>query len=237
MKKLFLFFAGIFSVSSYVSAQDGCMPLFPTTQGTVMVTSNYDMNNNLLSTMTYRVNDAYDYSSGSSTQMGFTYMDNTGQVRGTGNIDASCNDGYFSLRMDVSDTTPFMMNALAQNTELIGNFLDYPSSFDSMDPFSTSPFTMDGGEYTVKSKSDDVSDIRVKVYNRRYETSEIVNTPAGSFNASKISFNYDVTRDGTTMRYKGVEWISPNAGIIKTETYDSNGNRINHSELTTFREA
>jgi len=237
MKKLFLFFAGIFSVATVANAQDGCMAFFPTEPGTIMVSTNYDSSDNMLSTMTYRVNESYDYMSGSNTQIGFTFADNTGRVTGTGNLDASCNDGDFSMKMNIIDSDPYMMNTLAQSTELVGNFLDYPNTFSNIsDPFNMSPFQMDGGEYTIKSKGDNRDDIRVRVYNRQYEKSEIVNTPAGSFNASKVSFDYDVTRDGQTVTYKGSEWFAPNAGIVKTETYDKSGNRLNYSQLTTLRQ-
>lgn len=236
MKKLLLLLVSILFISSHTRAQDECMAFFPTTPGTVLVTSNYDADNNLMSTMTYRINDSYDYTSGSNTRMGFIFMDNTNSVCGTGNLTAGCNNGFFSMKMEVADASPYMMDALAQNTELIGNFLDYPNNYDNMsNPFDMSPFDMDGGEYIIKSKDEKSDDIKVRVYDRKYEKNETVTTPAGSFDASKISFSYDVTRNGKTMTYKGTEWFAKNAGIVKTETCDKGGNAICHSQLTTLK--
>lgn len=59
MKKLLFTLGIVISSSTLLMAQDDCMAFFPTNEGAVLINKSYDANNNLLSTMTYRVDKSY----------------------------------------------------------------------------------------------------------------------------------------------------------------------------------
>jgi len=231
MKKFFLFLSLTFSSALFLNAQD-CSGFFPTDEGTVMISSNYDANKSLLSTMTYRVGKTYNNALGNSSTIAYVLKDASGKVMDDGNIDASCQDGVFYMKMNNMGMLPEMMGTITDQTELIGDFLDYPNTFAD-EPFNQT-FAMTGGEFTIRSKADKKADTRVRVYNRHYEGNEKVTTPAGTFDASKISFDFEVTKNNKTMTYKGTEWYGMNAGIIKTETYDTKNNLLSYTELSTL---
>jgi len=233
MKKLILSLAVIFSFSLLVTAQDDCMAFFPTDEGTVLVSSSYDASQNLLGTMTYRVNKTYNYADGTQTSIGFTLTDKNGNTIDNGNMLASCMDGNFFLKMNNMGITSDLMSYLTSDTELVGDFLDYPNVFSDL-PYDPT-FQMSGGEFTIRSKTDKKASVRVRVYNRKYEKSESITTPAGTFNAAKVTFDFEVTQNQKTRMYKGAEWYAMNAGIVKSETYDSNNNLMNYTQLTEIR--
>lgn len=237
MKKILVLFFSIFSATTLLTAQNGCLQFFPTNEGSVLTTKTYDAQDNLLNTMTYRVNRVNDNMLNNTSDIGFTMFDNFNNVVSTASISTSCNDDMFSLRMVNRGYSPEVVKAMTNNTELIGYFLDYPNIFNN-DLFSSSPFTMGGGEFTIEDNSDKKDKVNVKVYNRKLERSEKVSTPArsDSFDAYKITFDFDVTEDKKTTEYKGVEWYAPKYGIIRSETYDKNKNLLTKTELTTLRE-
>ncbi|MCD7901213.1 MAG: hypothetical protein LUH22_15500 [Bacteroides sp.] len=235
MRKNFIFLLTMIMGAGVANAQD-CIQFFPASEGSILTTKTYDSGDNLQNTMIYRVNNVSDNAVNNYMEIGFTLMDNDDTAVSNANIEASCNNGVFNLKMVSKGYAPEMVRAMTTNTELIGYFLNYPNVFNS-DPFSNSPFAMDGGEFTIEDNSDRKDKVRVRVYNRQLEGQERVITPArnDSFNAYKITFNFDVTIDGETLELKGKEWYAPNYGIVRSETYDKNDNLINKTELSTLR--
>ena len=234
MKKLFILACAALFTFSVSKAQSDCMALFPSNKGAMLINKTYDASNNLLRTMTYTVINSYSNVSGEDIQMGFTLTDNNGNTIDKGTIDARCDDGIFYLKMINRGMAPEVMNILGQDTELVGDFLDYPNTFAD-EPFD-STFKMDGGEFTIRSKSNKKDWMSVKVSDRQYEKNESITTPAGKFDASKIKFNFETFKDKKTTRYSGVEWYASGAGIVRSETYDSKGKLVNYTELTTLQD-
>lgn len=237
MRKILFFSAILFSVNM-ATAQTDCMGFFPETQGTVLETTTYDVAKQPLRSMVYRVNEVNTNVLGNNMQVSFTMMNNDGSVMDAGNIDADCMDGNFRMKMSSRALTPEVMNILSTSTELVSNFLDYPNIFNTdMDPFA-SPFVMTGGDFTIQSNNDKKDDIRVGVRNRQYEGNERIYVPArrDSFDAAKVTFDFEVTENGSTKQYKGIEWYSTNFGIIRSETYDNNNTLLNTTLLTTIKE-
>lgn len=237
MKKILLFFASILATSSMLVAQDNCMQFFPNNPGTVLISKTFDAQNNLLSTMTYHVNKVSDYASGSNTEIAFALSDMNGKTIDSGNLEAYCNDGNFYMKMMNRSMTPEVMKSFTTNTEIVGDFLDYPDVNDEVYLSEDGPFKMEDGKFTIHSKSDKKDQATVRVYNRQYIKNEDITTPAmeNPFHAAKVTFNFEVTKDNMTTQYKGVEWYAANAGIVKAETFDNNNNLLTTTLLTTLQ--
>ncbi|WP_029904352.1 hypothetical protein [Prevotella sp. 10(H)] len=238
MKKILLMFVSLIGVTGLAVAQDDCMQFFPNTQGAQLVNTTYDAQNNMLSTMTYTIDKVYDYQDGTNMQIGFTMTGKDGSTIDTGTMNASCMDGSFRMNMINRGMTSDIMNAMTTDTELVGDFLDYPNVFNEDNEPMESPFTMDGGQFLVQSKSDKKEWVKVNIYNRQYVGDENITTPAKSapFHAAKVTFDFDVTKDGKTTTYKGTEWYAMNSGVVRAETYDKDGNMMTSTILTTLKD-
>ncbi len=235
MKKIFLGIATVITSAGTISAQD-CMSLFPNNKGAELVTQSYDAQNNLVSTSRYTVMESYDNSIRSTSNINFQMTDKTGNVIDQGQLETNCDDDNFRMKLVSKADSPAVIRMLASNTELVGNYLDYPNVFSSFP--GDDMFSMEPGEFTVYSKEDKKDFVKVNIRNRQYEKSEKVNTPAGEFDASKISFMYDVYDNSNkeTTTFKGVEWLSSGAGIVRSETYDKDNNLLNYTVLTTLKD-
>lgn len=236
MKKIFIPLFTIIMGTGMMNAQTDCIQFFPGTEGSTLTTKTYDANDNLLNTMVYKVKEVSDNTVMNNMEIGFTMMDGNNNTISNANIDASCNDGMFSMKMVNKGYSPEIIRAMTTNTELVGYFLDYPNVFNN-DPFNDSPFSMEGGEFTIEDNSDKKDKVNVRVYNRQLEGTERIITPArnDSFDAYKITFDYDVNYSGETVKLKGIEWYAPNYGIVRSETYDKDGNLVNKTVLSDMR--
>lgn len=233
MKKKLLLFISALALTGLVRAQDSdCMAFFPENPGAILISKSYDAKKNLQYTTTYKVLTANDNYDGADSGIVFVITDSKGKAIDQGNIETECDEGVFFLKMVNRAMSPDIMGYLGQDTDLVGEFLDYPNTFADT-PYE-GDFQMDGGEYTVQSKEDKSERLRVRVYNREYEKNEKVTTPAGTFDAAKISFYFDVYKDKTTVTYKGIEWYALRAGIVRSETYK--GDQLqSYTELTTLK--
>lgn len=96
---------------------------------------------------------------------------------------------------------------------------------------------LDDGQMTIKVSSKQgfpIMTMTVKVYNRKVEAIENMTTPAGSFECAKITYNLD-TKVGLSMNLKGVEWVSKNVGVVRSESYNSKGKLQGYTLLTSIK--
>lgn len=232
MKRFIFTMLLILVFTSMAYAQSNGMLLYPKTEGATMVTRNYDANDNLRFTTTYIVQE----SSETDIKMSYSVTNNAGQVVEQGNLDAYFQNGNFYLKTVGRSTCPEIDEMLASNTQLIGSYLDYPNTFD-MNPFD-GVFEKEGAEFTVRDKDEKKDFINVRVYNRSYKKNEKITTPAGTFDASKISFYVEVYDNETkeTKRYKNTEWYALGAGIVRTESFDHKDNLVSYTVLESLEE-
>jgi hypothetical protein len=72
------------------------------------------------------------------------------------------------------------------------------------------------------------------VFNRKVEAVENLTTPAGTFECYKIS--YDIaTKMMVNVKAKATEWYSNGVGMVKSETYSTDGKLIGSNVLTALK--
>lgn len=237
MKKLVFSLLAGFACAGMASAQSDCMALFPDTKGTTWMTKCYDAQDNMLGSTIYMVQDYNESVSGPETRITYTSMDAIGEVTSQGELDAYCTNGDFFMKSksQVADTD--LSRMVSSNINLLGSFLDYPDTFNDAYPFDGT-FQMDAGEFTIEPKGDKKDALKVRVYNRSYDKNEKVTTPAGTYDASKITYNVEVYNNNTkkTETFKNTEWYALGAGIVRSESHNSNNQLVSYTVLTEMNE-
>jgi hypothetical protein len=79
-----------------------------------------------------------------------------------------------------------------------------------------------------------IMNMTINVSNRKVEAVENLTTPAGTFECYKISFDV-ATKMMINVKSKGVEWFAKGIGMVKNETYDSNGKLLGSNVLTSIK--
>lgn len=237
MKKLSILAVSIVACLGSAFAQDDCNYLFPNTKGTTMTTQCYDAQNHLMGTTTYMVSDENQNALGSSTEIAYSVKDTMGNIVNAGTIENTCEDGDIFIKTTSKAEMGDVTRMLSSNINLLGSYLDYPNTYDPMNPFDGS-FNQGEADLTLKLKDKSMKPVRVRIYDRNFEKNEPITTPAGTFDTSKISFMVEVYdgNDKTTKKYKTVEWYSLGKGFIRSESYDDNNQLTNYTVLTAMNE-
>ncbi len=108
--------------------------------------------------------------------------------------------------------------------------IEIPSQFDINTVLKDA-----GVQMKVTNQGMEFAMVDVKLNNRKVVAKETVTVPAGTYVCYKMS--YDITMEmktmgfPMTMKMKGIEYLSENAGSVKTEQYDDKGNKMGYSEL------
>ncbi len=234
MKSLvsFLYFV-IISTSLLMAQNDECFEFFPTKKGATLVNKSYDAANNLICTTTYWVTKSDESTWGKAVEVNYSVTDNNDKVIDNGILKARCEDGVFYMSLSNKAFRPDIVKLLGTETELIGDLLDYPDVFGSNDPFYGN-VQRNEATFTIQSKKDKKKLITVRVSDRNYVKTEPLMTPAGNFYASKVTFNIETKRDKVTTNYKCIEWYAPNAGVVRSETYDKDDKLFRYNVLVSI---
>lgn len=236
MRKLILSFAaGLIGLGS-ASAQSDCNSLMPKEKGSVMITKCYDGKDNLVATTKYTVKEYNENQVGSNSQISFAVTNASGKTIGNGTLEAYCENGSFFMKAKNALIDPSFDQLLSSNINLVGGVLDYPDTFNK--GTFEGPFQMESGEFIIEPKGDRKHMTRVSIYNREYKKNEKVTTPAGTFDAAKITYNVDVysAKDKTTLKLKNIEWYAFGYGIVRSESYNKNHTLEYYTVLSEYTE-
>jgi hypothetical protein len=74
--------------------------------------------------------------------------------------------------------------------------------------------------------------IKSTISNRKVASIEKLSTPAGTFNAFKITYDIETHMGFITVKSSAAEWYCKKYGLIKSENYNKRGKLQSYSLLT-----
>lgn len=205
-------------LGSVLYAQE-CFNFFPTKDRAILEYKLYDQNNSLRGIILYKTS-----TSEGKIDVNYIVEDSREKILDNGTVNSYCENGVFYL--DIMNHVSMLDGYYKRNNECIGDFLDYPNTFDPKNTI-TNNFSLKGAQFVVKDKDTKQIIASIKIENRIYEKNEQINTPIGNILAAKVNFSYEVTLEGITKIYRGIEWYAPQLSIVRSELYEN-------EELTSF---
>ena len=118
----------------------------------------------------------------------------------------------------------------AGKINITGNDMEIPSN---LKPGDVLPDT--NIEMTLKMGFMNIN-MSANVTDRKVEAQEKVTTKAGTFDTYKITNTVTANAMGMKTSTKSAEWIAKRIGMIKTESYDNEGNINSYTELISIKE-
>lgn len=226
MKTSFCFFISILVISSFAksNAQD-CTFYFPHKQGAEIVMKSFNEKDKVTSMNKSKVLEV----NGTTIKIESETFDEKEKPVMKSNYSVSCKDGEF-----VMDLSSYLKGV---NMDAYKDMEVKVETEDMHMPSTLKPGdVLDDGEMIMKIGNQGITimTIKVKVYNRKVESLENITTPAGTFECAKITYNVD-SKVGFSVSLKGVEWISKNVGVVKSETYNSKGKSQGYTLLTSLK--
>ena len=227
MKKLVLL-TGLILFGWTLSAQE---TFFPTKEGTVLTYKSFDKKGKETSGVKYTIKD----------------------VKGSGdNIDITCKVESFDAKEEMvysdeitiqqrGDKMYFDMGnflnkaAFQQNgeipatVEITGNSMEIPLKAEAGQTLPDASVTMAMKMGFINMK------MSANITNRKVEGWEDLTVKAGTFNCCKFSGDVNATAMGINMKSKNTDWYAKGIGMVKTVSYDKNGQLQSTTELIDLK--
>jgi hypothetical protein len=213
MKKLIFLFTIFFAAGSI--AQD-CKNLYYLQSGKTIEMTIYGKKGNLNGRQVYTVSNVSNTPTGVSSTINSEMFDKTGKSIAKATNNMVCNKG--ALMMDMKMFIPAQQMEQMKTADASGStsYLEYPADMKAGDKLKDAEFNMD---YTANGIA---SNINVNMTERSVLGKENVSSPAGSWDAFKITYKsrirMKVAGIGIPVNMDVTEWYVPDFGVVKTES-------------------
>jgi len=140
-----------------------------------------------------------------------------------------CENGV--LKMDMSQMIPQeTMDGLSgmemsiEQTEMV-----IPSTLKAGQKLADASIKM-----TVTSNGMAIMTITVNITDRKVEKMESVTTPSGTYNSALLTYKSSMKMGFMNTTTTSKDWLSPEVGLVKSESYDKNGKLMGSRILSEF---
>jgi len=228
-KNLALFFVLLF-LGSLTQAQLDCSNYYPLVEGTSFQYTSYDKKGKLEGTSDYKV--AHVENSGSETvaQMTIHLSDNKGKEVMESNYKITCTGS--GIKIDFKSLIPSQMleQYKEMDIDLSGTDIELPNDLSVGQQLDEANVTMN-----VKMAGMNMKTI-VNMVNRKVEKKENLSTPAGSFECYVIFSENESQIMGMKKTFPSRLWLAEGVGMVKQESYKTNGDVMSTTTLTKFEQ-
>ena len=227
MKKILLFIVYFFALISVCAAQ--CNEFYTITEGSEWEFENYNGKGKLTGKNHQKVTQFEKTGTGFKAIINSILYNEKGKELRKGDLEYTCNNGiiYIDMRSFIPEEQyksfgSFEVKVESENLELPSKLVAGQTLKDGMVTVTAinSPFPMK---------------MTVSITDRKVEGKETITTPAGSFDCFKISSKTLVkSQMAITMNlnFTNVEWIAPQAGLVKSESYNKNDKLAGYTVLS-----
>jgi hypothetical protein len=211
-----------------VLAQD-CPTYYPDMVNAQLEYKHYDKKGGLAGSSIQKVTDIKK--SAGSTEISVTVesFDAKGKSQGSANLKARCTGGVYYIDMKNYMNQQSMESYKDMEMKIEGGNLEMPSSMKAGDILKNGDMKM-----SFSSSGMTIMTMTINISNRKVEVVENLTTPAGTFECYKISFDV-ATKMMVNVKTHGVEWLAKGVGMVKSETYSTDGKLLGSSVLTALK--
>ncbi|MCB0705317.1 MAG: hypothetical protein KDC34_08410 [Saprospiraceae bacterium] len=227
MRILFLF-CSLFFLYSGLQAQNDCSGYFPFEEGSYFVQNSYDHKGKLSSTTRHEVNFLMDSDEGTEAQVDLTIWDEKGEEVAKSDYLVTCIDG--DLVLDMRSITANMMEIAMEDMDI-----DIETSGMVLPAKLNVGDKLDDAYSIVKVGTNGmvIMTTRMDVTDRKVIGSELLTTPAGTFNCMVLTSNTRSKAMITTMEFETKQWFAEGHGMIRSESYRK-GKLESYTEMVEF---
>lgn len=199
---------------------------FPQKTGAVREMTNYDKKDKMTGRMVQEIVDK-DVSNGDiSLTVETLIFDEDNEELNRSTITIGCSGGVFKI--DMKNYLGEMLEAYeSMEIEMQGDNLLIPGKLSVGDE-------LPDGNINIQVRSSGITMVNmdVTIENRKVEAKEEVTTEAGTFDCYKISYDTVSKTKMITVSTSGIEWMAPDVGAVKSESYNKKGKLTGYSLLT-----
>lgn len=232
MKKVFLLFIAAF-ITEILIGQD-CQNFYYLTDKAVIEMTVYDRKGEATGRQQWKVTDVKSAGNGYTSHVASTFTDAKGKEGVTANGVFRCENGVFQADMRMAMPQQQMEAYKDMEVKADEVYIEYPHNMASGQKLKDGTFKME-----IYNKDALATTLNYTLANRVVEGKEKVTTPAGSWDAYKISYEGQMKTMiggiGIPINFKIIEWFVPGFGIVKTESYSKNDKLMGSTLVTSIK--
>lgn len=226
MKKLLLLLLMVlFGTYSYSQ----CNEYYVLKKGTSWQISNFNAKGKLEGKTIQKVTEYKQTDNGFEATLEIISQDENGEQVIAGTTTLKCENGIIYFDLEKMLPTQTLKSIEGFEVTVDGTNLELPDDLKAGQTLKDAEMTMHVEATPLKMN------FIVNVTDRKVESEEKLNVPAGSFDTYKITQNVYMK---TMMKVESssVEWYSKGVGMVKSETYNKKGKLMGYSLLTAYHE-
>ncbi|MFW5792864.1 MAG: hypothetical protein ACOCWC_01170 [Bacteroidota bacterium] len=229
ISKLVLTALSLFLVIN-LSAQN-CNFYYPLVENSKMQYQSFNKKDKLESTQEATVKNVKNVGGAVEATINSKVFDKKNKLMHEGDYTVSCSGNDVSIDMS-SFLDPAMMAGFEDmEVQLETNDLSIPSELTVGETLKDASLKM-----VVSTAGMTIANTDLQIKNRKVEGKETVTTPAGTFEAYKVTYDNVITAGAMgmnqTVTTKTIEYLVKDLGSVKTESYDANGNSQGYTVLS-----
>ena len=225
MKKFLILLALTISSSSLFAQ---CDKIFDFREGTSWTWYNYDKKGKLIGKTIQKV-DKYEINGDSrKASLSIVNADKKGDQTAPVSMEMTCKAGVIYADMKKFVPKEYMEEDNGETSlEISGNNLELPASMKVGDALRDASVAVN-----ISGSSTMAMNFTVQITNRKVESEETLNSPAGQFQCLVISQKVS-TKMMVSVEVETKDWYSPGIGAVKSESYRK-GKMMGYSILSAF---
>jgi hypothetical protein len=142
--------------------------------------------------------------------------------------DAACEDGTFSVDMvRFFNTASLSQYGGDMSVDIDGNILSFPSEMQENTDLNDGNVTVSVSNGTITLVT-----MVMNITNRRVHANETITTDAGTFDCTKVTYDFDTKFSFVKTKGSGIEWYDKDKVLVKSESYNKKGKLMGYNELT-----
>lgn len=215
-----------------MTSDSGCDSFYKMEKGMTWKYNNYDKKGKLEGITTNEIEDVINNGGKTEIKVKGT-IENANPKKGeepyTNSISYTCEEGV--LKMDMQSMIPEEQRKSMESMELefSQSELLIPNTLVPGQSLADASVTM-----IAKMNGMTVMNMTVNITERKVEKAESITTDAGTFNCVLLTYKTTMKMGFSTITSSSKDWLSAEVGMIKSESYDKNGNLTGSTVLTSF---
>lgn len=223
-----LTFIAVLSISFGVLSQD-CSSLNMIQKGSKWELTNYNKKDKVQSSTVYHVTDLTSTSDAVIWKISVEMKDDDGEIYNSTESEISCEEGVFKMSMEQFMNNEQFQGMQEMDVEINASDIEYPTVPKVGETLPDATITM-----KASTNGMTVMNMTTRIKDRKIESEEEIETPAGSFSCLVISQTTVIANQLLSKDFKSKDWYVPGFGVVRSESYKSNGKLIGYSLLTKY---
>jgi hypothetical protein len=228
MKKILMncIFCGF--VYAGILAQD-CPMYYPDIENAQLEYKQYDKKGGLTGSSIQKITGIKKTAGSTEVTVKSESFDAKGKSLGSAELKTRCEGGVYYIDMKNFMNQESMEAYKDMEMKMEGGSLEMPGTMKAGDLLKSGDMKM-----SFSSGGMTIMNITMNISNRKVEAVENLTTPAGTFECYKISSDVAM-KMMVNMKVKSVEWYAKGVGMVKSESYNTDGKLQGSNVLTSLK--